>query len=836
MGAVRKDPYPQRVDLTAPRVPADAVLRSRLTDTLHTIPLVTVVRAPGGSGKTVLASQLVSGRDLHGAWITIDQESSTRDGFWRALLPRVVGPDLALMYLGAGESPTRQAIVEALRAAGDVVVVVDDAHLIAGDAEVAADIIEIARSTRARFLVLTRTPVGALEDASTRLSLDVAVVTADDLAFTESEVGELAGPDVSAELLTASGGHALLLRALVLDDGPSPSEPGALVTELISGFLDELDFDKRHFLLRTSLAGDFTMAEAEALVGPGDHAATVADVERRGLVMRYRSGTDETFRYHPVVRDVLVARLEKQVPADLPKLHRIIARARADRGELIDSFHHALLARDYPLAADVFIRGGTVMLRSGGGEAAMTIPLRVAMSYPVLAMARGLTENARGHHWAAREYFAAALVAGRSKTQRNPAERATLAVGQSVINRISGKPADAARLARTALELIERAGPESFGPQLTELYATCAVSFYQAESWDEASRVLENVPVTSPRSGLTSASVQAAIAARQGDWDAVADLRSQIDEAGWPATSIDTYPGVLLHFAEMLRALVKGDATTLRERLDLWSPRTSLEFRGTVLSVGYLVHVLEGAPDRAIRSLVELREFERSRGRLSDEVSRTIALAEAVARVAAGEFAVAERLVARLKGPWASALRAQIGLLQHDDAKAVRALADPDLVGSTDLRVTAARHLLLAWRSLRQGDEASAARILAGMSRPGEAAVIRDVAVMMPAATLRQLHDAVPPSEKALRAALATATTSPFGERASRPVLTDREIAVVLALRGGETNAEVAQALNISRNTLKAQLRSAYLKLGVTNREDALARVSELGLQRRPEN
>lgn len=807
-----------------------------MTGALHPLPPLTVVRAPGGSGKTVLASQLVSGQELRGAWVTVDQESSTRDGFWRHVLPRLLGPERAVMYLGSTDSPSRRMLIDVFQAVGDVVVVVDDAHSIEGLAEVGEDLLEIVRSTSARFVILTRTPVGALEDASTRLTVDVARVGVDELSFTAEEVQQLAGEDGADELLTASGGNALLLRALVLDDAAGTRDgavSGALAAELISGFVAELDFDKRHFLLRTSLGGDFTMAEAEALVGPGDHATTIAEVERRGLVMRYRSGTDEYFRYHPVVREVLSAALKKQTPGDITRLHRIIARSRAERELYVDAFAHALYGRDYPLATDVLIRGGTVMLRSGGGDAAVTVSLRVAVSYPLLAMARGLAENARGRHWAAREYFGAAIVAGRSKAQRSPEERATLAVTESVIHRISGKPQEAARVARTAVELIERAGPEAFGDQMFELYGVCAVSFFQAESWDEASRLLERVPVTSARGGLVSASIQAAIAALRGDWDVVNGFRARIDEAGWPASSVDAYPGALLHFAKMLRDLVHGDTDSVRERLALWEGRKNLEFRVQIFTVGYLADVLDGVPDRAIRSLTALREFERSLNRLSEENSRTIALAEAVARIASGDVVGAERLLSRLRGVWPAVLRAEIGLLERDDAKAVRALADPALVGSTDARVVAVRHLMLAWRSVLQGDEASAVRILTAMGGPKEAAAIRDVAVLLPIVVRRRLVAALPDAESELRDALTSTARSPFGEQVSRPTLSDREMAVLLALRGGESNADIAQSLNISRNTLKAQLRSAYVKLGVSNREDALARVAELGLQRR---
>lgn len=840
-GRVDSYSFPLRIDLTAPRVPVDAVQRSRLTDLLHTLPPLTVIRAPGGSGKTVLGTQLVTGRNLLGAWVTVDNESSTRDGFWRLLLPRLLGAGRSAMYLASTEPPSRRSLIDAFQLVGDAIVVIDDAHLIEAAAEVAADIVDCLRSTSVRFVILTRTPVGALEDASTRLAVDVVRVGIDELTFTVDEVQRLSGLSSPAEeLLAASGGNALLLRALVLDADPAenaprlPIAPTALAFELISGYVAELDFEMRHFLLRTALGADFTVGEAELLVGPGDHSSTVAEVERRGFLMRYRSRTEDVFRYHPVVREVLSSALAEKYPEEIPRLHRIIARARAAEGKLVDAYRHALNARDYRLATDILIRGGTVILRSGGGEVSLTIPLRVALSHPLLAMARGLAENARERHWVAREFFAAAMVAGRAKTHRSLPERATLAVSESVISRISGRPQDGARTARTALDLIDRAGPEAFGPQVNELYAACAVSFFQAGAWEEAIRVLERVPITSARGGLTSASVQAAIAAIRGDWPLVESFPQRVAEAGWPESAVDTYAGALLHFAVLLRDLARGRTGDIRERLELWASQETLEFRVHLLSLGHIADVVEGVPERAIRSIVALRDQEESRGRLSDANSRLLALTECVARIASGDLVGAERLLKRPAGAWGSILRAQMALLQRDEAKAARALADPLLTNSTDGHVLAARHLLQSWRSVVLGDVASAGRILRLMSTPGEISAVTDIARLLPDDVREELLASLPSTESRLRSSLVVRGDSPFREQIAHQTLTPRELAVVLALRAGESNEEIAKSLNISPNTLKTQLRAAYRKLGVTNRRDAIARVGAFGLGEGP--
>jgi DNA-binding NarL/FixJ family response regulator len=60
--------------------------------------------------------------------------------------------------------------------------------------------------------------------------------------------------------------------------------------------------------------------------------------------------------------------------------------------------------------------------------------------------------------------------------------------------------------------------------------------------------------------------------------------------------------------------------------------------------------------------------------------------------------------------------------------------------------------------------------------------------------------------------------------------LTRREYDVLRRVALGETNAEIAEAIYLSRNTVKTYLQSALQKLGARNRVEAIARASEAGL------
>lgn len=60
--------------------------------------------------------------------------------------------------------------------------------------------------------------------------------------------------------------------------------------------------------------------------------------------------------------------------------------------------------------------------------------------------------------------------------------------------------------------------------------------------------------------------------------------------------------------------------------------------------------------------------------------------------------------------------------------------------------------------------------------------------------------------------------------------MTAREVEVLRLVREGRTRAQIAERLHLSPNTVKSHTRSAYRKLGASNRDEALARGRALGL------
>ena len=64
----------------------------------------------------------------------------------------------------------------------------------------------------------------------------------------------------------------------------------------------------------------------------------------------------------------------------------------------------------------------------------------------------------------------------------------------------------------------------------------------------------------------------------------------------------------------------------------------------------------------------------------------------------------------------------------------------------------------------------------------------------------------------------------------STPALTPPEVSCLAAVARGLARPEVAAELNYTLNTVKTHLRHAYHKLGATDRDDAIAKATALGV------
>ena len=75
-----------------------------------------------------------------------------------------------------------------------------------------------------------------------------------------------------------------------------------------------------------------------------------------------------------------------------------------------------------------------------------------------------------------------------------------------------------------------------------------------------------------------------------------------------------------------------------------------------------------------------------------------------------------------------------------------------------------------------------------------------------------------------------SSTTETSESGASEPVTSVTSSEVLLLMRRGGTNKDIAAARFVTPGTLRSQIKTLYRKLDVSTREEALARAAELDL------
>lgn len=820
-----------------PRVPGGMIPRHALRDRLGRTPL-TVVRAPGGSGKTVLLAQWAAEHRGTGTWLTVEPDIGGRAAFWNAVFDGLAGVRAA--FDDADGTGLRRGLISIVRGLGDFALVVDDAHELR-DPLVEDDLLALLRACPGLLVLVGTRTRGGLEAPRHELTLDVTVLDPESLVLGLEEIGVIAGassPRAAADLLEASGGNPLLLRTLLAGSRADPAAPIS-AHDTLSDHLRHLfaarDPELGAFASLTAIPDDVdaTLAAHLSSLPVERVVGLLAELEREGLVMRREAAGETRHRYHPLVREVLRDGLRRD-HAELARRAGLLASAAAEsRGQYLAALRHAVDAEDYGRASDVVLHGGIPLLRSGGAVAILQrVPLRYVARLPFLAVVLGLGANARGDRLRALELLTLALGASRAlRTRQRVAERVGLALIESVILRITGRGDDSAEAARRMAKLLEDAAPEDLeeiAEQESAFRYQGALSLFRAGRLDEARLAAERVGLSAEAlasgtpEAIGSAALVAAIDAAVGDGAAVRTLE-RIDDAGYPPELAEGYVGSLALVARAVLALDEGDAESAETHLEPLRDRENLEHRMLVVVLRAVLALWRGEPELGLRTLDELDAADGPRARVSAQDRRAAGAARALLHAAAGRIGAAHAAV-RERGPadaLGGVLTASLLLLEQRPDLAVERLAARTVVGGP--RIEAAADLLLASASLQLGDDPVA-----------ELAVRRFAAVA-------ELHGALSPlvllpidhREAVIRLAERVGIDSGMRARwsrmpaplplgASRVTLTPREAEVLSRLRTTSSLAQIAAALNVSGNTVKSQVRTLYRKLGVSTRDEAL--------------
>jgi LuxR family transcriptional regulator, maltose regulon positive regulatory protein len=364
--------------LRSPPVRSGTVRRSSLIDRLRrddAHPIVSVV-APAGYGKTTLLAQWAGGTGQEFAWVSVDEQDND--------------PKVLLTYIAAALDaiePVGERVFDALASPASsvpgsvvprlgsafaslstpVVLVIDDVHLVRNSEGRAALSVLADHVPRGSRLVLAGRDQAPLRVARLRAEGRILEVGPGDLALTVPEAASLLaavevalGDDELAQLHQRTEGWAagLYLAALAIRGGGSAGTAVSIggadvfVAEYVeSEFLARISGRQREFLTRTAVLERMCGPLCEAVLELPGSATMLTDLAQSNMLLVPLDHRGQWYRYHHLLRDMLLAELKRVEPGLIPVLQRRAADWCLQNGLPEDALEYSMAAGDVETAA-----------------------------------------------------------------------------------------------------------------------------------------------------------------------------------------------------------------------------------------------------------------------------------------------------------------------------------------------------------------------------------------------------------------------------------------------------------------------------------------------------
>lgn len=354
---------------------------------------LTVIHAPTGFGKTTLAAQMVAEHANRTAWLSLDETDKDPKRFWYAVLSALnlrfpsVGKQ-SRFVLDQAESALQDVtgclINELLAQTSGVesphVLVLDDFHHMTSPESLATFNLFLDHLPPQWHVVITTRNLPALKLAQRKSKERANEVSAQELRFTKPEcLAFFQGFDCTfsqSEIESISmrcEGWAAALRLYGLAGISAKRQLGLghadqdLYEVLMAEVMADLPQEIRQFLSHTAFLPRFCARLANVTLGINNSANLIADLLHRNLFTVALDGHLGWHRYHDLFRSFLLERF-RLPEQELNNLKVRAAHWHAAEGQHGEALHFYLDARDWAHASRVLSERGRVWIKQGQGE------------------------------------------------------------------------------------------------------------------------------------------------------------------------------------------------------------------------------------------------------------------------------------------------------------------------------------------------------------------------------------------------------------------------------------------------------------------------------------
>ena len=370
-------------------LPTTLVTRSVLHDrlTAGAGQRLTVVVGPAGAGKSVLLSSWAAARPPGTtSWLSCDEADSCAARFWAGFIeaPRSLSPgfgadaaDLLAMDSTMSADVAASIANDAAKLPAGSAIIVDDFHTAAAAvARDMTDLIERWPADNVQLLLASRSDP-PLRLHRLRMSGELCELRNRDLFFSLAESHDLLanfGAEVAdAELAllherSEGWAAALQMAALSLRSTSDPARVemapevrGPAIAEyFMSEVLDQQPPELARFMLDISVLDELTADACAAVTGRSDAAVLLRTADSANLFMVALDDDRTSFRYHPLVRQLLNAELRARDRDREQTLQLRAARWFEAMGDPRRAARHFLAAR-WPGRALALLQDGVVI-------------------------------------------------------------------------------------------------------------------------------------------------------------------------------------------------------------------------------------------------------------------------------------------------------------------------------------------------------------------------------------------------------------------------------------------------------------------------------------------